>query len=149
MKNIFSIFTLVSLLSLSALVVEAQTVVISGPASAMLNDTKTYSVSLYDVNGQPVAPVGSVQWSATGGQVISSQNTQAQVQWINYGTDYVEFTYETFDDFYYGIFYVAVVVPDPNTTFGITYNCNNTVVTRNSGPPSGVDWYWQTSSDGT
>ncbi|MEO9966197.1 MAG: DUF6443 domain-containing protein [Reichenbachiella sp.] len=38
---------------------------------------------------------------------------------------------------------------DPNTTFSQSYNCGNTVITRNSSPTGGVVWYWQTSSSGT
>ncbi|WP_422361270.1 hypothetical protein [Reichenbachiella sp.] len=37
----------------------------------------------------------------------------------------------------------------PSSSFTTTYNCGSTRVKRNSNPPAGVVWYWQTSSSGT
>ncbi|GHN02519.1 hypothetical protein WSM22_40080 [Cytophagales bacterium WSM2-2] len=131
-------------------VLHAQQTIISGATSSMLNETKTYTVSLYDINNDPVVPVGgSFQWYATGGSVSSSNRSQADIQWSSYGTDFVEYTFDNFSDFYYGILYVGVVVPDPTGSFNYTYSCNSTLVTRTGSPPSGVDWFWQTSDSGT
>ncbi|GHN02364.1 hypothetical protein WSM22_38530 [Cytophagales bacterium WSM2-2] len=116
----------------------------------MLNETKNYHVVLYDRNGEPQVPVGGVDWQVTLGDLIDNTNASASVKWTQYGTGFIEFGYQSFDDYYYGVAYTAVVVPDPNpTSTSITYYCNSTAYTLNSSPPTGVEWYWQTSIDGT
>jgi hypothetical protein len=44
---------------------------------------------------------------------------------------------------------INVIVPVPNTTFTLEPHCGSTVLARNTDPPSGVNWYWQTSLTGT
>jgi len=150
MKKLIYSFSLFALFGLLPLVSEAQTAVINGPTTSALNGTQTYTVTLFDANNNQVFPIGgSFSWTPTFGTVTSSNRSQASIQWTSYGTAYVEYTFENFGDFYYGIFYVGVIVPNPVSTFSFTYSCSNTLVTRNSNPPSGVDWYWQTSSSGT
>lgn len=39
-------------------------------------------------------------------------------------------------------------VPVPNAIVSVAYACNSTTVTRQTAPPTGYDWYWQTSATG-
>src|SRR5690606_8398730 len=76
----------------------------------------------------------------------------ASVQWPNAGTRGLYFEYYTWNDFYYDDLTVVIsggAPATPNTTFTITQNCSSTNVLRNTNPPSGVQWYWQTSASGT
>jgi hypothetical protein len=48
-----------------------------------------------------------------------------------------------------GTLVVTINPGTPNTTFTYVKNCSSTDITRNTNPPTGVNWYWQTSSTGT
>jgi len=121
---------------------------ISGPTSVTEGDLKQYSYS------------GSVGidacWAVSGpGYIVSTSSTQsgvytANVQWTGPGTGTVRFLQSSCSTEMATLsVIVAGYVPNPATTFSISYTCGNTVVTRAGAPASKYSWYWQTSSSGT
>lgn len=44
---------------------------------------------------------------------------------------------------------INAVLATPSTSFTITPYCNYSTITRNSGPPTGETWYWQSSEYGS
>jgi len=120
--------------------------VVSGPTSVTVGETVQYKFT----NGTIVF---GGWWSATLGNVTSTSQSGtdyfANINWTTAGTATVYFYDEA--DFVLGTLSVTVAagIPAPNTTFTTAYNCNNTVITRNTSPASGYDWYWQTSASGT
>lgn len=47
-----------------------------------------------------------------------------------------------------GTLSVTIVVGIPNTTYTTVQNCGSTSITRSTSPPTGVNWYWQTTASG-
>src|SRR5690606_12696800 len=94
-------------------------------------------------------------WSTAGKGTILTKwrvgaNYYATIRWTSSGTANLEFRDNTY--VLRGSMSVTINVPIPavpNTSFTITQSCGSTQVTRNSNPPSGVTWYWQTSASGT
>lgn len=132
------------------------TVEITGPTTANVNETKNYDLVWRNGSTQidPPSPMESdYSWFTLGGNFNDMTPTGSSVEWTTGGNWTLNFEYYTWNDFYYDDLMVTVSAgsaPDtPNTTFTTTQNCNSTTVQRNSNPPSGVKWYWQTSSSGT
>ncbi|MBX2969800.1 MAG: hypothetical protein KF803_10560 [Cyclobacteriaceae bacterium] len=146
---------LLILMLLQQMYVAAQiTVEITGPTTANVGETKSYSLIWRDGFYQIDAPWGGTPyWNAIGGTVTFGNANGGSVQWNASGPRSVFFEYYTWNDFYYDDLMVTVsgssAPATPNTTFTTTQNCNSTTVQRNSNPPSGVEWYWQTSTTGT
>lgn len=146
---------LLILLLLQQICVVAQiTVEITGPTTANVGETKNYTLIWRDGFYQIFPPMGlDYYWMALGGSVLSGTETGSSIQWTNSGTRYISFEASTWNDYYYDDLMVTVsggsAPATPNTTFTITQNCSSTNVLRNSNPPAGVQWYWQTSSSGT
>lgn len=95
----------------------------------------------------------SPEWSADNGTVMSSSVSgityTASIKFLVPGPSTVYFKSGTAI-----IYTLAVNVNCPlfkpmNTTFSYTNNCGNTVITRNTSPPTSAIWYWQTSATGT
>lgn len=129
------------------------TVEITGPTTANVGETKNYTLIWRDGFYQITPPGGgTAYWNAIGGTVPYGDESGGSVQWTASGLRSVFFEYYTWNDFYYDDLMVTVSASAPampNTTFTITQNCGSTNVLRNSNPPSGVQWYWQTTSSGT
>ncbi|MBL7865156.1 MAG: hypothetical protein JNK10_09785, partial [Cyclobacteriaceae bacterium] len=96
----------------------------------------------------------SPNWQAVGGTVVSEDHTgfdhSVTVEWGAPGSGSIALYDGT--SYQFALLNVTINCPtvsNPSTTFGYTNNCGNTVITRNSGPASGITWYWQTGSSGT
>jgi len=117
---------------------------ITGPTSVQANSTHTYQFN----NGQSQYPTNS--WIISGGTLLSSWKSGStyyvSAKWdggMSNGT--VVFTSTN------NYLYVSIASSAPSTPSIPTIqssNCSNTVLAR-SNPPSGVTWYWQSSSSGT
>ncbi|MEM7298977.1 MAG: hypothetical protein AAF391_12010, partial [Bacteroidota bacterium] len=121
---------------------------ITGPTNVNLNETHTYQII-----GGFLMP----QWSATGGTVLTQNNyivlspsyAEATIKWTSSGLKTVTFS----NGLYTSTVNVNVVAPQPPPSTpsspSVSSNtCGNKTLTRGT-PPSGVTWYWQTSSGGT
>jgi len=71
----------------------------------------------------------------------------ATIEWLAPGAGTIEFRDQTYT--LRGSLAVTVNVATPNTSFTIVQSCGSTSVTRDTNPPSGINWYWQTSDTGT
>lgn len=93
----------------------------------------------------------SPTWATQYGSVVSTRTSgttyYATIQWNTPGTGNLAFLDQT--HIQRGSLSVTCNLVAPNTTFTIVQNCNSTQVTRNTSPPTGVAWYWQTSTSGT
>src|SRR5690606_8701512 len=133
---------LLILLLLQQIYVVAQiTVEITGPTTANVGETKSYTLIWRDGFYQILPPQGGTpSWYAFGGTVTYGDESGASVQWPNAGTRGLYFEYYTWNDFYYDDLTVVIsggAPATPNTTFTITQNCSSTNVLRNTNPPSG------------
>lgn len=149
MKQLF-----LAILVFTCVFAEAQiTVEINGPTTANVNETKNYTLTWRDGFYQISPPWdGTPNWFTFGGSVTSGNESGASVQWTNAGIHSLYFEYSTWNNFYSDNLTVTINSEAPNTPstiFTTTQNCNSTTVQRNSNPPSGVEWYWQTASKGT
>lgn len=120
---------------------------LSGSTSATTGQTKTYNVYGSSQN------IVYTNWSTGGANAsISNQsNTSANITFNSGGTTYVN---ATVLDNYYNNHYLTLAVsvsggaPSTPPTPSITQYCDYTRLTRAT-PPSGVTYYWQSSSSGT
>jgi|GEM_PF-981452 len=120
---------------------------ITGPTSANLNESKTYTIS--------GSGISSVNWIVSKGTITSSNNSSATVTWNQTGTGniYALVTNtsnqtDPVDGVFVTITNPAPPVP-PAASVSALNNCGVTTISR-SNPPSGITWYWQgTSSNGT
>ena len=128
----------------------AQNQYLTGPTTANVNDIKYYYL---DDPNDDIDEDEVYYWFADG--IIQGDDSQigyVYVKWITAGTNYL---YVEFEDYYYNYYYedlyVNVTGAAPSTPLAPTIqssNCGNTVLAR-SNPPSGVTYYWQSSSNGT
>jgi len=120
--------------------------VVSGPTSVSAGEIAQYKFT----NGTIVF---GGWWNGTHGTVTSTTQSGtdyfATINWTQSGSATVYFYDES--DFVLGTLSVTVSagVEVPNTTFTTIYNCTNTQITRETNPPAGSEWFWQTSSTGT
>ena len=124
-------------------------VYISGTTQPDQNSTHTYYPSGdYD----PIAII-FYDWGVNpNGHITSQSETQASIKWTHSGTQTIECEIEDIYDIYYGELEVNVTpdgVPTPNTPILDEKHCNYVTLKFNGAPPSGITWYWQTSSSGT
>ncbi|WP_424964292.1 T9SS type A sorting domain-containing protein [Ekhidna sp.] len=119
---------------------------ISGPGSVNKNDYDYYYVNVSGGSHY------STSYYVYGGSIISQSKTQVRVRWTSVGSRrYVRAIASTSGGSFTRYRYVTVSNPAPSTPSSIsvsTNTCGNKTLTRGN-PPSGVTWYWQTSSSGT
>lgn len=118
---------------------------ITGTSPAVLGNTYTYTFNRGIVYSY-------VTWQVPNGALMgtwsSGTNYYANIKWMAPGNP-TTITVRDQSNMQVGSMSVVVNVPDPSTSFTYTQNCGSTDVTRTSTPPTGVNWYWQTSSTGT
>ncbi|MEO1053834.1 MAG: RHS repeat-associated core domain-containing protein [Bacteroidota bacterium] len=117
---------------------------ITGPTVATQNSTQTYNLSSDEI-------ITSTTWSAFGGQIISSTNFSVTVRWTSVGTGSVSASVNTWLNTYFTSLSVLVnssTPAQPSTPTVLSSSCGHTTLRRGT-PPSGVTWYWQSSSSGT
>lgn len=121
----------------------------TGPSTSTVGTVATYTFD----NG---ILYSNVAWGVLNGSVVSSTQTgtvnSVTIEWTQSGTGTIEFMYDVDIVPLGGTKSVTISTttpPAPSTTFTVTPNCGNTVVTRNSGPSASYDWYWQTAANGT
>lgn len=144
--TLLALLLFIQILSYSQISVE-----ISGPTTATTNQTQNFYANWYDGWYLIFPPYGDYFWYANNGNVNSQGADYASVTWTTAGTGLLEYTMITWDNYYYDYHVVSVTggaPAKPSTTFTITQNCGSTNVLRNSNPPLGVDWYWQTTANG-
>lgn len=126
----------------------------SGSGSVFVNTSGTYIIT-------PDPGAGTITnavWSITGGigNVTNASNTQATGNWTSTGTGTIRaiatFSNDPFNDY---IVFKSVTVSNvppstPNANLAVvTANCGNSVLTFTPPSlPSGVSWYWQSSTSG-
>jgi hypothetical protein len=119
---------------LASITLQAQTVV--GPASVNIGDQFEYYLDNSVV-------YMSVTWSTQYGSVVSTRISgtryYATIHWDSPGTGALSVLNQSYTQV--GTVQVTSNLPAPNTTYSIVQNCNSTVVTRNTNPPAGVNWY--------
>ncbi|WP_436516252.1 DUF6443 domain-containing protein [Ekhidna sp. To15] len=117
---------------------------ISGPSSADVGDTDTYTIT---------GDFENPSWTVSSGATLNSRcigsNPCTNVYWNTAGSKTLSFL----DN---GVVVktktVTVYTPPPPTPTATTTavaECQYTTVTRTNSPPPGVRWYWQTSPSGT
>ncbi len=121
---------------------------LSGPSSANVGDEDTYYVNI-DGSGFHSSSTYSV---ISGGTIVSQSTGSVRVRWTSAGTRYVSGSAIVSGNYYLFSKAVTVNAPAPPSrppTPSISTNtCGNKTLTR-ANPPSGVTYYWQTSSGGT
>jgi hypothetical protein len=149
----FAITILISLFVVLLGVAQQITVNLSGTLNPSLNETKVYYAEFRNEHGQLVAPPwGDAWWSVSGGTLTSSGVDRAYIQWIDSGPGQIFYEFDDGVNYYWTSLSVNVIssAPEtPSTSFNFENYCGSTKVTRTSNPPSGVEWFWQTSSDDT
>ncbi|MEP5612297.1 MAG: DUF6443 domain-containing protein, partial [Cyclobacteriaceae bacterium] len=125
------------------------TLSISGPSTANINENKTYTVSA----GGGTHSYSS--YSVSGGYITYSNKTTVKVTWTSIGSSrWVKVTAGVGSSTLSKTKYVTVssgptAPPNPsNPWVHSTNNCGNKTL-RRPNPPTGVTYYWQTSSSGT
>ncbi|GAA4304542.1 hypothetical protein GCM10023163_28790 [Aestuariibaculum suncheonense] len=120
---------------------------ISGPTSVSSGPTYTYTVMDPYYNG-----ISGINWINNNGDIQSISSTSAEATF--YSGSSATIVAEVFDNMYnYNLVTLSVTIgaaapsTPPAPTIQST-NCGNTVLAR-SNPPSGVVYYWQSSSSGT
>lgn len=118
---------------------------VNGPTSVNVGQTYEYSF-----NNGTIYP--NATWTTSNMGTVSKLTNigathRANIIWNSPGTATVSFlnNYQLIGS---GLT-VVVNVGTPNTSFSISQVCGSTTVTRNTNPPVGVNWYWQTSAGGT
>jgi hypothetical protein len=137
---------ILALLAFASLSGNAMTAGLTGSTNVNEGETIIYSYVSIGI----IAPVWIIS-PATRGTVVSSGKTgstyYANIQWIQAGTATV--TLSNDGDVDLASLSVTINSTAPVTTFSLINNCGSTLITRNSAPPSGREWYWQTSPTGT
>ncbi|MBX2898881.1 MAG: hypothetical protein KF775_04500 [Cyclobacteriaceae bacterium] len=143
MRNLTLLFLIV--FSLTHFVVQAQN--ITGPTSVVVGQTYTYTFN----NG---ASHFSYGWQSSNGGITtvstwsSGTTYYASIKWNTPGTASLYFiNYSGGGQM--GSLSVTTAVGAPDATYNFQQNCGSTVITRTTNPPSGVNWYWQTTAAGT
>ncbi|MCR8667526.1 DUF6443 domain-containing protein [Aestuariibaculum sp. M13] len=120
---------------------------ISGPTSVSSGPTYTYTVMDPNYNG-----ISGINWINNNGDIQSISSTSAEATF--YSGSSATIVAEVYDGMYnYNLVTLNVTIGTgppavpPAPTIQST-NCGNTVLAR-SNPPSGVVYYWQSSSSGT
>ena len=117
-----------------------------GPTTVNKNQQATYSTYVLGATHY------STSYYVYGGTTVSQSKSSITVRWTSVGTRrYIRASINTSQGWYIRYIYVNVINPapaKPSNPYVKTRNCGNTVVERYN-PPSGVTWYWQTSSSGT
>jgi RHS repeat-associated protein len=94
----------------------------------------------------------SVTWLPTNGTVLSSYssgyNYTATIRWDSPGSPNALNVRDNGSSTTVGTLNVTVGVAAPVSGFTITQNCGSTTIARTANPPAGVNWYWQTTSNG-
>ncbi len=118
-----------------------------GPTSVNLNSYQNYNIlsSNDDELSDPI-------FSITGGTLVSQTNSSVRVRWTSAGNGRVTGSVVV-NGGNRSLMSLAVTVnatpPSTPTSPAVSSNtCGNKTLTRGN-PPSGVTWYWQTSSGGT
>ncbi|NVJ64408.1 MAG: hypothetical protein HWD84_09300, partial [Flavobacteriaceae bacterium] len=106
----------------------------------------------YTLSG-PTGTLVSANWSSSKGTVTSSSLTQATVNWTTAGTGNVSVMgFDSSGDPHMAFKSVTInnVAPStPSTPVANNYICGSVTLNQVGTPPSGVTWYWQSSSTGT
>ncbi|MEO0900552.1 MAG: DUF6443 domain-containing protein, partial [Bacteroidota bacterium] len=120
-------------------------IAIFGDNTVNVNDTKNYSIF-------GPSNIVSVNWYVSSGATIqSSTNVSAMIRFNTSGTKTISaVAINTLNNFYTDDYTVTVASSTPGTppTPTVTKYCGYTRLTR-ANPPSGVTYYWQSSSLGT
>ncbi len=139
---------LVRILLIGGLLLNAEWLMgqVSGNSNPLMGTSEYYS-SFIDVY------MTSPYWVVSGGSISSESHSgfdhSVTVDWGDPGSGSLTLYDGGTPYGYMGVTIAAPEVSNPSTTFSYTNNCGNSVITRNSSPPSNVTWYWQTSSSGT
>jgi RHS repeat-associated protein len=118
---------------------------ITGTSPVDVGSTHTYTFSdgaLYMNYGWQISGTGTVVSSSSSGT-----SYYVTMSWPACGSTTLYFV-----DYTAGVVGTLVVTINPGTpttTFTYVKNCASTDITRTTNPPTGVNWYWQTSSTGT
>lgn len=115
---------------------------ISGPTNVNQGSTQYYNIYHSGIIW--------TSWTAYGGTVTSSSTTSATINWTSAGSNSVSANFQDSYNYYYRNLSVTVNSTAPSTppTPTVTKYCGYTRLTRAT-PPSGVTYYWQSSSTGT
>lgn len=91
-------------------------------------------------------------WNPVNGYVVSETqsgiNYSVTIYWSTLGTGSLSFIDGGNIVAFMNVTITDNRAPIPVTTFSVVNNCGNTVITRNTNPPAGVTWFWQTSAYG-
>ena len=122
-------------------------IIISGASTVNQGSSEIYYQS-------SVSSASFYNWDPDAGLLQSSSLQTAVVLWNSAGSQTLYFNTYSNGNYMYGVKYVTVTATSsppstPNATVTKTNNCGNTVLTRTTNPPSGVTWYWQSTSSGT
>ena len=123
---------------------EAQ-VSMTGDSSVNLGDTELYTLS-------PEYNVEYANWSVTKGTLSGVSMSQRSVNWTSTGTGTVsasgvDYMYNSFSA-YKNVTIVSAGPANPPSPTVQSSTCGQVVLARST-PPSGVTYYWQSSSSGT
>jgi hypothetical protein len=140
-----SFFTLLSF----DILAQTYTVTINGPTIAAPGESKNYTITWKNSSGQTISPpAGNSFWGCANATITSSTATTATIYFPYAGSRNVAFEHDLAGDTHAVTVSGGSPPATPNTTFTSTQNCGSTLVVRNSNPPAGTEWYWQTSSSG-
>lgn len=125
---------------------QAQTVTVYGPSTAIVGDVDLYSINPINDN------LIFWMWDVMGGTKQNMTITSVQATWTMSGTNVVMYNAEGFYNYYYGENIVTVSsssAPSTPPNPIILSNCGSVVLQRSGTPPTGITWYWQSSASGT
>jgi RHS repeat-associated protein len=121
---------------------------IAGPSTATVGQTLDYSLNTGTIYSNEV-------WSIIGGTKITQNRVgttyTVTVNWTSAGTGKVTFLSNYVQIAYKNVTVTGCSAPSaPSTTLSATSgSCGPKTLSYSGSPPSGVSWYWQTSSSGT
>src|SRR5690606_19122544 len=113
-----------------------------------LLSTHEYTAEFRNQYGELIIPPQGGLWTAFGGNVLSMGPAFANIKWTSAGLSQVFYEYDDGVNYYFASLSVGVASttpPTPSTSFTFERYCGLTKVIRNSTPPVGVEWHWQTS----
>ncbi|HEY8936109.1 MAG TPA: RHS repeat-associated core domain-containing protein, partial [Cyclobacteriaceae bacterium] len=142
MRKKYLLVLIVLLFAFGRLIADTLTAVsIQGPSAVSTNLDYTYNLVTSSTYVTPT-------WVVTGGTLVDASDGAPYwviVNWTTPGTGSLTFKNGTTTIATFSTTITSIPNPVPVTSISYTSTCKQTIVTRNSNPPSGYDWYWMTS----